>query len=140
MRCKRFFYLGSYFNVKTLRFTEHGLDHWPPNKTDDTRQGLAFMVEITAASLDEATVIVALCGDDHEDADNFKVENFTKQNTQAAIRHHRASTYDENIHTKLLLVFDSEGLEELCVLLVSLEEYYEQGRPGRRRGRAGRGG
>ena len=92
--------------------------------SDDERQGLAFKVYITVPGLDEATVIGALCDDDEEDADNFKVETLVGQSTQAVIRHHRAGNHGEDVNSKLLLVFDSDDLEERGALLVSLDEYH----------------
>ncbi|UNI16061.1 hypothetical protein JDV02_002536 [Purpureocillium takamizusanense] len=92
--------------------------------SDDEGQGLAYKVYITAPELDEATVISALCDDDEEDADNFKVETLAGHPTQAVIRHHRAGNHDDDVNAKLLLVFDSDDLEERGALLVSLDEYH----------------
>ncbi|KAJ6440724.1 Cupin domain containing protein [Purpureocillium lavendulum] len=92
--------------------------------SDTEEQSLAFKVYITATGLDEATVIDALCGDDDEDSDNFKVESLTGRSTQAVAQHHRTANNDEVTNSKLFLVFDSTDLEERGALIVSLDEYH----------------
>ncbi|KAG6007345.1 hypothetical protein E4U43_000331 [Claviceps pusilla] len=97
-----------------------------PEATPESEgSSLTFKVYITAPDLDESAVLEALCGDDAEDTENFKIEQLSGQNTQAVIQRHRQGNHDESdTNPKLFLVFDSTDLAERGTLLVSLDEYH----------------
>ncbi|KAG5978968.1 hypothetical protein E4U55_005700 [Claviceps digitariae] len=86
---------------------------------------LAFKVYITDPDMDEPSVLEALCGENEEDFETFRVELLDGYSTQEVIEHHKEINHNESgTNSTLLLVVDSTDLEERGMLLVSLEEYH----------------
>ncbi|KAG6011000.1 hypothetical protein E4U21_000030 [Claviceps maximensis] len=102
----------------------------PGSSSSESSGSLAvypFKVYITAVTLEEQTVVDALCRDDHpDDIDLLSItwlEN--RLSTQEVIRYHKSVDRSElkELDNPLLIV-DSTDLDERGVLLVSTEEYH----------------